>query len=108
MLKNVVLLVGVVAVLAVSNDAQARGFRRSRGSCPNGQCYAAVPATPATGGGAAVEASPAVEAPADETPVPPAVDAAVIQDGSNVSVSYRATNVRFGRAAFRGRYFRRW
>ena len=45
MLKYMVVLTGALVMLAATDEAQARGFRRTRGSCPNGQCPVSVPAT---------------------------------------------------------------
>ena len=44
MLKYLVVLTGALVVVAVSDGAQAHGLRRSRGSCPNGQCTTSIPA----------------------------------------------------------------
>ena len=44
MLKYMVILTGVLVMLAATDQAQARGFRRSRGSCPNEQCPVSAPA----------------------------------------------------------------
>lgn len=69
MLKYMVVLAGLLVVLAASDEAQARGFRRSRGTCPNGQCSAPIAAAPEkavatnTEAGASVAEAPAVEAP---------------------------------------------
>ncbi len=51
MLKYTVVLAGTLVVLAASDGVQARGLRRSRGSCPDGQCYASTTAA-ATNAGA--------------------------------------------------------
>lgn len=112
MLKFVIVFAGLLAIFAATSDAQARGFRQSRGSCPNGQCYAWVPAadTVAVAGNHPAETSlaDAPAAPAIEAPAAPAVDApaAPISTGN---VAIRATT--FGRSSFRlargGRFFRR-
>ncbi len=44
MLKYMVVLTGALVVFAAADEAQARGLRRSRGSCPNGQCPISIPA----------------------------------------------------------------
>jgi phosphoenolpyruvate-protein kinase (PTS system EI component) len=44
MLKFIVVLAAAMVVLAATDDAQSRGLRRSRGSCPNGQCPVSLPA----------------------------------------------------------------
>lgn len=101
MLKYMVVLAGALVVLAASDEAQARGFRRNRGSCPNGQCYASIPTdakqavamnSEADAGAAAVAA---VEAPAVEAQVT-----------ANVATSFTATPASF-RLARVTRFFRR-
>ena len=103
MLKYMVVLVGALVVLAASDEAQARGFRRSRGSCPNGQCYASIPTDAKQAvainseAGAAVAAVPAVEAPAVE---------AQAEYTTNVATGFTATPASY-RLARVTRFFRR-
>ena len=101
MLKYLVLLMGALAVLVASSEAEARGFRRSRGSCPNGQCYAAIPAATDP-----VATNSEADAAVVEAPVTPAVEAPAATVTSNVAASYtvaRSTN-RLTRGV---RFFRR-
>ena len=60
-----VVLVGALVMLAATDEAQARRFRRLRGSCPNGQCPVAAPAKTAATSDAADAA--VAEVPADAT-----------------------------------------
>jgi len=59
MLKYMVVLIGALVVLAASDGAQARGQRRSRGSCPNGQCTASIPAAAKEAVASSGDAAPA-------------------------------------------------
>ncbi len=90
MLKYMVVLMGALVVLAASDGAQARGQRRSRGSCPNGQCTASIPAA----------AKEAVASSGDAAPAPTA------EVTANVAVSTFAarTSSRWTRGT---RFFRR-
>ena len=103
MLKYMVLLAGALVVLAATNEVQARGFRRSRGGCPNGQCYAAIPASPTKAVAIANEASGTVV----EAPVTPAVEAPVAVVSATVTVSNVTVAPRRSRFAVRARFFRR-
>ena len=70
MLKYLVVLTGALVMLAATDEAQARGFRRSRGSCPNGQCPVSVAAaatktatTSDTGDAAVADVTASTDAP---------------------------------------------
>lgn len=99
MLKYMVVLAGALVVLAASDEAQARGFRRNRGSCPNGQCSASIPTDAkqavAMNSDAGAAAVAAVEAPAVEARVT-----------ANVATSFTATPASY-RLARVTRFFRR-
>jgi len=104
-------LTGALVVLAATDEIQARGFRRSRGSCPNGQCYATIPAAPAKAvamnpqaGATEVAAAPAVTAEV-QAPVTPEVAAPAASASSNVT-TYTVDRTSY-RGAFLSRLFRR-
>ncbi len=119
MLRLMVLLAGFLLVVAATDDVQARRFRRSRGGCPNGQCYTGIPAVPggavtlAAGDAApaAVEATPdevaASEAPAVAAPEVEASTPAAEVSATVTPTYYRQAGRRALRVGSRVRLFRR-
>lgn len=84
MSKYLMVAVVAVVVLGSSLDAEARG-RRSRGSCPNGQCYASIPAATTT----AVAVNEAPEATVVEAPAVPATNQIAAATSSRTSFRSR-------------------
>lgn len=97
-----VLALAAVAVLALQDDASARGCRRGGcGSCANGACAAPAPACPSGGCTAAVTTGEAAA-----QPVAPVADSAPAEKPATVSAPASNNNVatsarRFGRRGFR-------